>query len=747
MATENTLYDGVRFYHTSASFAGEYIYNPDESLGPYQASTEVHPVIFLVDTSDPRTTKNVRIDYVWSGVQTTGTGTISCPTTGTLAYTAPGDSTAGTAVAISNGETKVLESASTGEVIRVTRTSTNDLIDTLSFSILPNMNGVIGFTDETVDDATEHYLDFHAIQIVPNTSAYASIQVEVGLPTAPSATSSTSVDSQLGISGAGTVGKSAGVELAAWPARGLCVIKESGGTIREVVRYSSRTDYAITVAATGARALFGTTSAAGLATDTMHLFMDNYIFAPETSSFSTIASSSTYPTSVGVADWVADTLAGSPLTFDFSGYSTAQLWIARYVDNITDSGAGVNSDKRVEIKVTTTTPAQTYTTYFQDGYRTSVGSGQYELYVGEDTEPTFTSPDDSGALDLEYTVTPPGSGTTDFKVTGRYRSKYDLVSQNEYSQNFEIDDAGDEVVDELTAPTDVVLSNLAGGYMQIRANYNSTLDPTPADYFTYFITEDGTTPDPDVLTGTEVLMVRDYMFNSTQKLLDVTLGPYPYNATIKVLVRALRDSDNKESPNTTPASTVVTTKPPAAFVPTTSLGNQYAQNQDFTFTPITTYIDQPNNIFWLQSSGRTELWGDTTRILRFDYSSSDTSFTQSAIYTTYDIQTATVAGTPAGGETTVEVGAWAAQKTLYFIVGGTRALEIDVTAGIIIFSDLHEVPSEVVSYRTSDPYKSFIATSCIQVFDPSTFTYESTISGDTSDIWYQNVPWRQLSSW
>jgi len=71
---------------------------------------------------------------------------------------------------------------------------------------------------------------------------------------------------QLGASGAGTIETTG--SLADWPDSGFCRITESGGTLREIVYYSERTDTVLTVPAAG-REQLGTTAAAGAASDTL----------------------------------------------------------------------------------------------------------------------------------------------------------------------------------------------------------------------------------------------------------------------------------------------------------------------------------------------------------------------------------------------------------------------------------------------------------------------------------------------
>lgn len=79
------------------------------------------------------------------------------------------------------------------------------------------------------------------------------------------ATSQLSNAGQLGSSGTGTI--STFQSFADWPTSGWCRIQLANGTLREIVYYSSRTETTLTVVS---RARLGTSSTAGLATDTLH---------------------------------------------------------------------------------------------------------------------------------------------------------------------------------------------------------------------------------------------------------------------------------------------------------------------------------------------------------------------------------------------------------------------------------------------------------------------------------------------
>ena len=77
-------------------------------------------------------------------------------------------------------------------------------------------------------------------------------------------TQRTSDSAQLGAAGSGTITTTG--SFSDWTETGFCRITQSGGTLREIVYYSSRTATSLTVPAAG-RGLLGTSAGAGGATD------------------------------------------------------------------------------------------------------------------------------------------------------------------------------------------------------------------------------------------------------------------------------------------------------------------------------------------------------------------------------------------------------------------------------------------------------------------------------------------------
>ena len=259
MPDELTHADSLRLFLTGAASDGGAQADPDLSLGNYRSSTEVVMLSHTVATP----ISNVTIDYI-SGANGPGIGSIIAVSVDTLAYSGPGGSQ-GAAVTILNGETKILEDGtSANSYVRVTRTSAAILAGTATLTIVENLNNVIGFDNISSAEALAGD-DEYRFFCIKNSSATEVESVFVWIKTL--GTQRISGTTQLGAAGAGTIALAAG-NFDDWPDSGWCHIKDSGGSIREIVYYSSRTSTVLTVPATG-RARLGTSAGAGAGTDTV----------------------------------------------------------------------------------------------------------------------------------------------------------------------------------------------------------------------------------------------------------------------------------------------------------------------------------------------------------------------------------------------------------------------------------------------------------------------------------------------
>jgi hypothetical protein len=288
MAEENTRGDSIVLLHSGAASVGAAQASALACLGGKRSSTRIDSL--AVDISSP--ISGITVNYV-SGKCGEGSASLAVTATDTLAFTAPGGSQ-GAGVEIANGETKILEDGGdVGKFISISRTSADALSGTATLTLTDTFNNAIGGPNFASDEASAGE-DYYLCIFGKNNSSSPVDYLKYYLGTL--GTQRTSDSSQLGASGAGTIGIGTGT-FADWPESGFARITDNGGTLREIVYYSSRTTTALTVPATG-RELFGTSAGAGAATDVVDAVPGMRIAyeAPSSGAVQTIADINTAPT-------------------------------------------------------------------------------------------------------------------------------------------------------------------------------------------------------------------------------------------------------------------------------------------------------------------------------------------------------------------------------------------------------------------------------------------------------------------
>lgn len=248
MSEINTRADSVRRYLTGAGSNGGAQTDPTASLGNYRSSTRVGG-LGVTRTS---AISNITIDYA-SRKNGVGNGTLTAPTSNTLTWTPPGG-TAGPAVTILNGETKILEGGGTGgasKYIQVSRTSTANLTGTETDALAIAYNGVIGMANAASSEAAIGSTKYRGEMLLNGNSVDVGIlKVFVGTL----GTRQTSDSAQLGATGSGTITTTG--SFSTWPNSGFARIQQSGGTLREIVYYTSRTSTSLTISRAITTAVF-----------------------------------------------------------------------------------------------------------------------------------------------------------------------------------------------------------------------------------------------------------------------------------------------------------------------------------------------------------------------------------------------------------------------------------------------------------------------------------------------------------
>jgi len=208
---------------------------------------------------------------------------------------------------------------------------------------------------------------------------------------------------------------------------------------------------------------------------------------------------------------------------------------------------------------------------------------RYELFRGIDAAPDFDSaawetfttlPHETAALD----PAPAGTERT-YHFVLRARNKYDLASSNVLAWTVTVDENGDQVVTRPSAPDSYDVEPAAAGAVLVTASYAYTPDgEDAATKWLIYITDDGSDPDPDLDTPTEVTMRKS---DGTARL-RWTSSAFDDGDTIKVLVRTRRvDAGpvNVDSANTDIVSTTADTDGPAAPAGGIFFGSLYKQGQ------------------------------------------------------------------------------------------------------------------------------------------------------------------------
>ncbi len=312
--------DSLRFYNTGAGADGSAQTNEALSIGGYRSGTEI--VSLQASVSSP--IANVTIDYI-GGKNGPGTGTLTATGDDTLTWSAPGGA-AGDAVTILNGETKILQDdGDPDKYIRVTRTSATALTGAATLTITRVANNVIGMRNVFSAEASTGVIIYRLASYKNhNVSAIGALKIWV----MTLGTQQVSDGGQLGASGSGTVTTTG--SFSTWPATGYVRIATSGGTLREVAYYSSRTGTALTIPAAG-RAVFGT-AAAGASSDLIDAVPGIQIAhvtpaSQPTGSFTAIANETTAPSGV---TWSTGISAATGLTVGtVPTGNIGGIWIAR----------------------------------------------------------------------------------------------------------------------------------------------------------------------------------------------------------------------------------------------------------------------------------------------------------------------------------------------------------------------------------------------------------------------------------
>ena len=257
---EFTKADSLGVFLTGAGSDGGSQSDPDLSLGNYRSSTRAELIGPLADGA----LKGIKIERV-GPANGFGKGVIEAVDGNKLRWTAPGREP-GEPVRIANGQTRLLEDPEDPtRFIIVSCNTTDELLGSLTVSLVPVFNNVIGMSNVSDSERQAGEIKLRCIALKCLNDIYSIRNLKLFLSTL--GTAAISDGGQLGASGSGTITTTG--SLGDWPDVGYCRIETSAGVLREIVYYESRTDTILTVPSTG-RGLLGTTPAAGAATDVIY---------------------------------------------------------------------------------------------------------------------------------------------------------------------------------------------------------------------------------------------------------------------------------------------------------------------------------------------------------------------------------------------------------------------------------------------------------------------------------------------
>jgi hypothetical protein len=571
--------DTLRIYLTGAILDGGDQNAQASSLGNYRASTEAVRVGFIVSTPIPNieilaaSRSNAVEDTGGLGL---GTGSIFATNPNSLSYAAPQSVTPGSAVTITNGETQLLQDGDDlGKWVRVRKTDAEQLAGGEAIEFLDVFNDVFGMSNGTAAGGN-HY---RAVMIRNDFSVTVT-----GLKLFVKPLISTHVVSsilQLGATGAGTIEGPAD-SFCTWPWKGWVRIETSGGVLKEIAYYSSRTDSILTVPLLG-RGRLGTTAAAGAATDKIWsvpgIRIGFELANPEIGgSVQTIPNETTAPNTaafLGTAWSTAITAETGIQVGTLDLQEQGALWIHRELP------AGISAIAKAlnMIGVAYSDGTASYTEILAGMYRVADSAlARYEIFFATGgNEPDLTAPPNEITPTLPYDSIYVVPASTIVKVAVAYRNQYDLSSGSLSTTTIDVSGTGVEQSPIPITPSVISLTATAGGTVRLIAEYDYVLDSNPADVWRVYLTSDGSEPSTANLL-TSVAMVRPGSVGRV--ILDYTIGAYANGTVVKIKVAVYRTSDGRISALSATATAIADTSAPDS--PSGSIGQRanYQQSQN-----------------------------------------------------------------------------------------------------------------------------------------------------------------------
>jgi hypothetical protein len=341
MGTVGRKSDAIGVYLTGAASEGAAQSDPAACLGGFRSSS----LAVLRGAFVDGTPANVYVERATG--DNTGIGLLAASGPDEVTWTPP-DGTTSTAVEIPNGESRVVGDGD--DYLVLTRTSASPMYGDGTIRVLDVFNDAMGFDD--VEDAERQAgsVKYRAMML----RAIGLGVIDLWAYVTPLGSACDTDVARLGASGSGTITTTDDTD--DWDdddgygRSGFAQVRESDGTLREIVYYSARVGGTLTVPAAG-RGLLGTSAGAGDVSDTVTPVPGVRVAlerAGGTGAVQVIASDTTAPTGLSwttaldAADAMDD---GAYLAVIGSGRNVG-LWVERTVV------AGSVASPRRPVKVT-----------------------------------------------------------------------------------------------------------------------------------------------------------------------------------------------------------------------------------------------------------------------------------------------------------------------------------------------------------------------------------------------------------
>ncbi len=726
MAELGTVADGIRFYHTGADADACSERDADASLGGFRALEQHEDLVFRRVNALP----GLVIEYVAgenaagaTGV-VVGSGSLTGEGGDLVTWTPPGGSP-GAAVSVPAGTTKLVEGGTNADkFVRVRRTGAADLEGIETVVLAEAFNNVVGLDDVSSAEALAGTENYRALMARVE-SAVVVQNVSVWLR--PFETAAVTDTAQLGPTGAGTLGSTAGYQN--WAKRGFGRIRTGGTALAELVYYDSRTDSVLNVPAWG-RGLGGTTAAAGGATDTVEPVPGLRIASetPAGGAIQTIANDTIAPAG---RTWNTGLTAAEGLSL---GTLAASAMFGLWFERIVPAGMVGDAFMPVAVGYSFDIYAVTYTGTLRGVYRVANdGLVRFEVWVGDGALPDLSAAPDATSPTLPFNVALPAAQES--HVIFRQRNAYDLLDSNLDVTIYDVAAGGALNAAPPRAPEHVEATAVTGGAVDVVATYIPAIDGVNRADTWVIYEKDGADPDPAV--DPELQTVAMWVQTDNVDVLTFRSAPFLDGTDTRWLVRTRRSgTPDVDSTNTAAVAVVVDSIGPSRPAGSALLDDIAGFRQGAYAAPGASdayIVSTSPDIKLVPGSGTVSFLADGALIWRAIADACGTS-TAGLWFPRDWVFQQLIGSLGAGSSAAIEVVSWTApDKRLSVNVAGQREMEIDVTNKVVRFGVRKETGLGTITAMS--PVWPRATEVRFQIWDPSTGDWQSYMLVDSTGVW------------